>query len=59
MQQKNLQRLFEKDMTRREFLAHIGSAFLILFGIKALMNHLVGDSTTESGSGYGVSRYGR
>ena len=60
MERQNLQRLFDKDMTRREFLGHIGTGFLVLIGIKALMNHFLTDnSSMQSGTGYGVSRYGR
>ena len=59
MQQKNLQRLFDKDMTRREFLTHIGTGFLVLIGVKALMNHFLTDNSMQSGTGYGVSRYGQ
>jgi hypothetical protein len=59
MQQKNLQNLFDKDMTRREFLAHIGTGFLVLIGVKALMGHFLGSPNEQAGTGYGASRYGR
>ena len=57
---KNLERLFAKDMTRREFLAHIGTGVLVLIGVKGLMSHLLGESaqTKHSGSDYGTSNYG-
>ena len=60
MQQKNLQRLFDREMTRKEFLGNIGGGLLVLVGIKGLMNHLVGDThhNQTSTSGYGSSRYG-
>jgi len=60
MQKKSLQQLFDKDMTRREFLAHIGTALLVLVGIKGLMNHFLGETnSSNSASAYGTSRYGR
>jgi uncharacterized protein (DUF927 family) len=60
MQQKNLQQLFDKNMTRKEFLGHIGGGFLVLIGVKGLMNHFLGESSGSQnlGGGYGSSRYG-
>ena len=57
---KNLERLFAKNMTRREFLASLGTGLLVLVGVKGLMNHLLGESTQNkhSGSDYGTSNYG-
>jgi hypothetical protein len=59
---KNLQELFDKPMTRNEFLTHIGMAFLVLIGVKGLLDHLGGTSSgsqvNQSSSAYGSSRYG-
>jgi uncharacterized protein (DUF927 family) len=58
---ENLQKLFDKQMTRKEFLAHIGAAILIVIGVKGIMDHLV--SRTEPGKsksdqGYSSGAYG-
>lgn len=57
---ENLQRLFDKQMTRREFLAHIGTAVLIVVGVKGLLDHLGNFSSPEkpASRGYGSSSYG-
>jgi hypothetical protein len=62
MYKKNLERLFAKDMTRREFLAQVGTGLLVLVGVKGLMSHLLGESgptgQKPSASDYGTSNYG-
>lgn len=58
----NLQKLFSTEMTRREFLAHIGVALLIIIGVKGILDHLVNktDSTQPDGvKGYSSGAYGR
>lgn len=52
--------LLNKEMTRKEFLQHIGAAFLILIGISGLVSALLkqqGGSRRQT-AGYGVSAYG-
>lgn len=54
-----IDQLFAKEMTRKEFLQHIGSAMLILFGISGLLKALTSQSTKRENSfGYGSSAYG-
>jgi len=58
MNKKNLQKLFEKDMTRKEFLAHIGTALLLVIGVKSVLDHLSGNQEVSNNNGYGSSKYG-
>lgn len=63
MVQKNLQQLFEKEMDRRQFLAHIGAGALIIMGVSGLIKNLLhfggGSAPRQSiASGYGSSAYG-
>lgn len=61
MAQKNLQKLLEKPMNRKEFLAHLGAGFLAIAGVSGLLKTLVdysGRSHTRRTSGYGSSSYG-
>lgn len=60
MYKKNLEKLFSKDMTRKQFLATLGTGLLVLVGIKGLMSHLTDDSdkSNHSSSGYGGGTYG-
>lgn len=53
--------LFNKEMTRKEFLQHVGSGILILFGISGLLNALAGQQKSgqrTQSMGYGTSAYG-
>lgn len=50
--------LFSKEMTRKEFLQHIGGALLVLFGISGLMKALLGTQKQSASAGYGSSAYG-
>jgi hypothetical protein len=52
--------LLSKEMSRKEFLQHIGSGFLILFGISGLLRALTQQHTPSrgQGTGYGSSAYG-
>lgn len=52
--------LLNKEMTRKEFVQHIGAALLILIGISGLVNALLkqGGGTRRSTIGYGASAYG-
>ena len=61
MTQKNLQKLFEKSMNRREFLAHIGAALLMVLGVSGLLKHLLdygAHSRRHVAGGYGSASYG-
>lgn len=69
MIQRELQKLFTKEMDRREFLAHVGAGILAVIGISGLIKHLVnynqggGQSRSDRDqrfavSGYGSSAYG-
>ena len=53
-----IEELFNKKMTRKEFLQHIGAAFLILIGISGLMQALLGSQKRKQTAGYGSSAYG-
>jgi len=52
--------LFSKEMTRKEFLQHVGSGMLILFGISGLLSALTQSKPTQRqpSLGYGASAYG-
>jgi len=52
-----IEALFNKEMTRKEFLQHVASALLILFGISGLINALQPKRQTQT-MGYGASAYG-
>lgn len=62
MAHKNLQKLFDKKMGRREFLAHIGAGALAIIGISGLMKTLLNYSGHPrhqiSEGDYGASAYG-
>ncbi len=51
--------LFSKEMSRKEFLQHVGSAVLIVFGIGSLLGALQSKPRHhEQSMGYGTSAYG-
>lgn len=56
-----LQTLLEKEMSRKEFLQHVGAALLVLFGVSGLISSLTGRPTQTQQTqdmGYGSSVYG-
>jgi hypothetical protein len=56
-----LQTLLNKEMSRKEFLQHVGAALLMLFGISGLINSLTHKTTQTNrvqNIGYGSSAYG-
>lgn len=55
-----IDQLFSKEMSRKEFLQHVGSGVLILFGISGLLKALTQQQTSgrKQGMGYGSSAYG-
>ena len=56
---EQIDELFGKEMSRKEFLQHIGSGLLILFGISGLLKALLQQPKAQSrGVGYGASAYG-
>lgn len=52
--------LFSKEMSRKEFLQHVGSGLLIVLGISGMLKALNGQqsSSRPQGMGYGASAYG-
>jgi hypothetical protein len=60
MQNKTVQKLFEKDMDRRQFLAHVGAGLLAITGFSGILKYLLdyGGGHKHVGSGYGSSAYG-
>ncbi len=56
-----LQLLLDKEMSRKEFLQHIGAAILIFFGISGLLKALTHQQTSTAqprDMSYGSSAYG-
>ncbi len=62
MVNSNIQKLLNKKMGRREFLAHIGAGALAITGISGLLKNLVdfgrGPRRRSIADGYGSSPYG-
>lgn len=60
MIQKNVNKLLNKPMNRREFLAHIGAGAMFIMGISGLLKGLVdfGGPRHHTDNGYGSSSYG-
>lgn len=60
--QKQVQTLFQKEMTRKEFLATLGFGAASLFGLSSLFKMTTGKSLLprhlRQGRGYGSSGYG-
>jgi hypothetical protein len=59
MAQKPIQQLLGKEMSRREFLAHLGAGALTIVGVSGLVKTLV-DLGGHKGqhSGFGSGSYG-
>jgi hypothetical protein len=57
--QTNLQGLFNKEVSRKEFLGVVGLALLSVFGLGTLVKLLTGKSleTHHAADGYGSSIY--
>lgn len=54
-----IDQLFAKEMTRKDFLQHVGSGMLILFGISGLIKAFTSHQPSkQTGFGYGASTYG-
>ena len=61
MAQKNLQKLFDKKMNRKEFMAHIGAGALAIIGVSGLLKNLLNYGSAPRrnvADGYGSSAYG-
>ncbi len=61
MAQKNLQKLLDKQMNRKQFLAHVGAGALLVTGVSGLLKNLVdfgGKPRSSVAGGYGSSSYG-
>lgn len=57
---KQIQTLLEQDMTRKEFIVHMGIACAALFGIHKIIDSLTGTSkntTSDNFGAYGVQSY--
>ena len=52
--------LFSKEMSRKEFLQHIGAGILIVFGVSGVLKALTQQQTRthKASLGYGASAYG-
>lgn len=50
--------LLNKEMTRKEFLQHVGGAVLVMLGISGLIKALLGTQKPSASYGYGSSAYG-
>lgn len=50
--------LLEKEMDRKQFLAHAGAAVLAVVGISSVLKSLKGISHESASNGYGSSTYG-
>jgi Trp operon repressor len=63
---KNLSnKLLTKEMTRKQFLGHIGIGILTITGVSAALNSMTGGvnkkqskANVKSGAGYGRTAYG-
>lgn len=56
-----LESLLQKEMDRRDFLKHVGIAFVALTGVAALLktlNGFGGNTRTRQTVGYGSATYG-
>lgn len=53
-----LENLLSREMTRKEFLQHVGSGMLIMFGISGLLKAMTRQNSSKQGMGYGSSAYG-
>jgi hypothetical protein len=60
MAQKNLQKLFNKEMNRKEFLAHVGAGALAVVGVSGILKNMLNYKPRQQSSsmGYGASSYG-
>ncbi len=58
---RNLKKLFDKEMNRKQFLAHVGAGGLAILGISGLIKTLISFDAPRKqhiASGYGSSAYG-
>ena len=56
---KSLNQLFDKEMSRQEFLAHAGAATAAIIGVGGLIKSITDPHGKRSSSaGYGASSYG-
>ena len=54
---QEIEKLFQQQMTRKEFLQYVGSALLLVFGVGAILRAFkIGPK--DSSKGYGASLYG-
>ncbi len=63
MKHEAIAKVFEKEMDRRQFFAHVGAALLAIVGITGLIKTLLdfgssGSSHQKSSAGYSSSVYG-
>lgn len=60
MIKEQIDTLFSKEMSRKEFLQHIGAGIMIVFGVSGVLKALAGQENQprKAGLGYGASAYG-
>lgn len=56
--QKSVTQLMEKEMDRRDFLKHVGIAFVALTGVAAIIKTLSSFGEEKATVGYGSGAYG-
>jgi hypothetical protein len=59
MKQKLLDKLFNKEMNRKEFMAHLGAGLFTILGLSGIVKTLIDfHSKPVRDTGYGSSNYG-
>lgn len=55
---EQIDELFNTEMSRKEFLQHVGASLLVLFGISGLLKALTQQKGRSQTMSYGSSAYG-
>lgn len=55
---QEIEKLFQQEMTRREFLQYVGSAVLLMLGFSAILRAFKVGPKESNVKGYGASMYG-
>lgn len=56
---REVDNLLAREMTRKEFLVTVGTAFLSVFGVSAFLGVFTGSTIRSNGSGFGSGYFGR
>lgn len=56
---KQLDELFQKEMSRKEFLAAVGFGLASIFGFAHIIRAITGKTQKSNARGYGSSPYGQ